>query len=65
MESSGLPPPAAISKVPEVKMVSTSKVSSSAISSIVSVGAVDSDSALEEPMSGRVRTDPGTVRPAL
>ena len=25
MESSGLPPPAAISKVPEVKMVSTSK----------------------------------------
>ena len=53
MDSSGFPPPPAISKVPEVKMVSTSKVSSSAISSVVSVGAVDSDSALDEPMSGR------------
>ena len=43
MESSGLPPPAAISKVPEVKMVSTSKTpSDSAPSFESSVGSVSS-----------------------
>ena len=40
MESSGLPPPPAISKVPDVKMVSTSKVSSSAIPLVASVDSV-------------------------
>ena len=91
MESSGLPPPPSISKVPDVKMVSTSNDSSSAISSVVCSDSVDvvvsvdvaasvvdsTDSvesvsvsvgasvSLDEPMSGRVRTDPGTVRPAL
>ena len=43
MESSGLPPPAAISKVPEVKMVSTSKTPSDSAPSVDSpVGSVSS-----------------------
>ena len=40
MESLGSPPPMAISNVPEVKMVSTSKVSSSAFPSVASVVSV-------------------------